>query len=78
MYSLVTTGLTKTAQLWPGIAQAYAWVQRAAHLLGNTAGHDVLVVRREYRALLAEMERAREHLGELAWTVTHVRKVTTR
>jgi hypothetical protein len=73
----VTTGLTKTAHLWPGIAPAYAWVHRAAHLLENAASEDVLVVRREYRALLAEMARAREELGDLAWTVTHFRTVTS-
>ncbi len=68
--------MAKTADLWPEIRLAYRWVHRAAHLLGNTVGHDVLVVRREYRALLAEMGREQEQLGELAWVVPHFRKVT--
>lgn len=73
----MTTGLTKTTSLWPAIAQGYAWVPRAAHLLENADGHDVLVVRQEDRALLAEMRRGPDQLGELAWVVPHFRKVTT-
>ena len=77
LHQRLTTGLRQTAELWPGLEHAYAWVHRAARLLNNEDGHDVLVVRREYRALLAEMERAQDWLGELAWAVPHFRKVTT-
>ncbi len=45
-------------------------------MLENADGHDVLLVRREYRRLLAEMGREQEQLGELAWTVSHFLKVT--
>ena len=70
------TGLEQTAALWPAIEQGYAWVHRAAQILENTDGNDVLVVRREYRALLADMRREQAVLGALAWVVPHFCKVT--
>ena len=73
---MVRQGLEQTAELWPAIERGYAWVHRAAHVLENADGDDVLVVRREYRALLAEMRREQEGLGALAWVVPHFRKVT--
>jgi hypothetical protein len=51
-------------------------VHRAAQVLEHVEGHEVLVVRREYRALLAEMRRGQAQLGELAGAVSHFRKVT--
>jgi len=68
--------LAKTAKFWPAIEQGYAWIQRAAQVLENAEAHDSLVVRRAYRALLAEMRREQARLGEWAWTVSHFRKVT--
>ncbi len=62
--------------MWPAIKQSYAWVHRAAQVLENAEGQDVLLVRREYRALLAEMKREQETLGELAWVVPQFCKVT--
>ncbi len=73
----MSTGLEKTAQRWPAIEQGYAWVHRAAHVLENEEGQDVLLVRREYRALLGEMKTGQGQLGELAWAVPHFLKVTT-
>lgn len=49
---------------------------RAARLLENTTGRDVLELRRAYRGLLAEMERGRMELGNLAPATDHFRKVT--
>jgi hypothetical protein len=72
----VRTGLAKTAPLWSAIAQGYGWVHRAARVLENAEGQDVLLVRREYRALLGEMSREQEKLGALAGAVSHFRKVT--
>lgn len=72
----MTTGLTKTAALWPPIAQGYAWVFRAAQILENEAGQNSFGVRRDYRALLAEMRREQDQLGDLAWAVAHFRKVS--
>lgn len=69
--------MTKTAGMWPAIQQAYAWVHRAAQVLANENGHDVLVLRRTYRRLLAEMRRGQATLGDLASAVPHFRKVTT-
>ena len=68
--------MQQTAELWPAIAQGYAWVHRAAQVLENADGHDVLVVRQEYRRLLAEMKCGQERLGALAWAVPHFLKVT--
>jgi hypothetical protein len=74
---LLSAGLAKTASLWPAIRQAYAWVHRAAHLLANAEGRDVLELRRTYRRLLADMQRGQAALGELGAAVGHFRKVTT-
>ncbi len=72
----MSKGLEQTAALWRPIEQGYAWVHRAARVLENDEGQDVLLVRREYRRLLAEMRREQEALGELAWVVPHFCKVT--
>ena len=48
-------GLDATKALWPDIEVGYSWVRRAAHLLQNEAGHPVEWVRRDYRALLAQI-----------------------
>lgn len=66
-----------TAEQWPAIRQAYAWVHRAAHLLENAPGRDVLELRQAYRGLLAEMGRGHDLLGDLASAVDHFRRVTT-
>ena len=70
------TGLEKTAPLWPAIEQGYSWVHRAARVLENEEEQDVLLVRREYRALLGEMKQGQDRLGDLAWAVPHFLKVT--
>jgi hypothetical protein len=62
--------------MWPAIETAYAWVHRAARVLENVEGQDVLLVRREYRRLLAEMRREQAQFGALAWVVPHFCKVT--
>ena len=69
--------MSKTAEYWPAIRQAYAWVHQAARLLENAAGRDVLDLRRVYRGLLAEMRCEEDRLGDLAPAVGHFRKVTT-
>jgi hypothetical protein len=62
--------------MWPALEQSYGWVHRAARVLENRDGRDVLLVRREYRALLLEMKRGQEQGGELAGAVAHFLKVT--
>ena len=69
--------MEKTAPLWGPIEQGYAWVHRAAQVLENDEGQDVLLVRREYRVVLAEMRRGQDQLGALAGAVAHFLKVTT-
>jgi hypothetical protein len=73
---IVTTALTKTAACWPLLRQAYAWVHQAAHLLNNVEERDVLVLRRDYRCLLAEMQREHAKLGALAPAIPYFRKVS--
>ncbi len=51
-------------------------MHQAAQLLENEVGHDVCVLRREYRTLLGAMGRGQAHLGALAGAVTHFRKVS--
>jgi hypothetical protein len=76
LHRLVTAGLTASAAAWPALQIAYGWVHRAAHLLANAAGLDLLDLRRAYRTLLAEMARGRAALGDLAPAVSHFLKVT--
>ena len=76
MDRLLGRGLAATARLWPEIRTTYAWVHRAAHLLGNPDGLRVEELRRTYRGLLAEMVHQRETAGALAPAVAHFLKVT--
>lgn len=76
LHRLLAAGLSKTAACWPDIRQAYAWVHRAADLLSNAEGRDVFALRREYRGLLAEMQRERETLGDLRPAIAVFRKVS--
>ena len=62
--------------MWPALEQGYAWVHRAAHVLENADGRDVLRVGRAYRELLLDMRQGQAQLGELAWVVTHFCTVT--
>jgi hypothetical protein len=76
LQALLARGLTATAPLWPEVRIAYGWVQQAAHLLANGAGHDVFALRRAYRGLLAEMAHERTTAGPLAPAIDHFRTVT--
>lgn len=69
-------GLTATANLWPDIRTAYAWVHRAAHILANTEKRDAPAVRQAYNALVAEMTRDHHLAGSLSPAITHFLKVT--
>jgi hypothetical protein len=76
MQALLAGGLAATAPLWPAIRTAYGWLHRAAHLLKNADGWDVLEVRRTYRGLLGEMGRHQAAVGPPAPAIAHFRKVT--
>jgi hypothetical protein len=62
--------------LWPGIRTAFGWVYRAAHLLGNEAGHPADGVRERLGGLLGAMARHQDRLGELGPAAAHFVKVT--
>jgi hypothetical protein len=62
--------------LWPPIRRTYAWVHRAARILGNAAGEPAETVRRRLDGLLAAMARHRAKAGPLAGAVDHFLKVT--
>jgi hypothetical protein len=40
---MIARGLADTAALWPGLAEAYDWVFRAAHILGDECAPGDLV-----------------------------------
>jgi hypothetical protein len=75
---LVRAGLEATAALWPPIQAAYAYVHRAAHVLGHPpAQADGAAVQAAYQALLAEWQRQpAERFGALAPALAHFQKVT--
>jgi hypothetical protein len=70
---MIARGLAETAALWPGIAEAYDWVFRAAHILGDECAPGGLV-----RDRLGELVRAMAGTlgGPLAAAKAHFRKVT--
>jgi hypothetical protein len=72
----VERGLAATAELWPAVRTAYAWVHRAAHLLKHAEGQTGTRVRRRYAALVARTRRAAGGVGALAGAVRHFVKVT--
>ena len=78
LQSLLTHGLTATADLWPDIERGYGWVHQAAQLLDNPDGLSVWAVRRTYHRLLAEMGPERDAPGILGPAVRHFRTVTRR
>lgn len=55
---------------------AYAWVLQAAHLLNNKADLDVLLLRCQFRRLLAKMSPWRKQPGLLGQAATQFWKVT--
>ena len=73
---MLARGLERTQGLWPPIRRAYAWVHRAARILGNAAGEPAEAVRRRLDGLLAAMARHRAKAGPLAGAVDHFLKVT--
>lgn len=64
-----------TAGLWAGVAVAFGWVHRAAHILGQD-GATGATVRGQLAGLLGAMKRHRNTAGDLAGAVDHFGKVT--
>jgi hypothetical protein len=73
---LLAVALAATAALWPPVRVAYAWVWRAAHLLGDNGPGVAAAVRRQLGGLLGAMTRHRRLAGVLAGGVAHFVKVT--
>jgi len=72
----VRAGLSATAGLWPVLALVYAWVWRAAHILGDQGATSVTQARRQLGGLLGAMSRHAKSAGPLAGAVGHFVKVT--
>jgi hypothetical protein len=72
---LIERGLEATADLWPAIRLAFAWVHQAAHILG-TEGIDVPTAQKRLGRLLGAMARHRGRVGSLAAAVGHFIKVS--
>jgi hypothetical protein len=68
--------LTATVDHWPALQRAYAWVHRAAHLLGNPDGLSAAALRTAYQSLLSDLTAQRGALGPLAPAAAHFLKVT--
>ena len=73
LQQLRARGLAATADHWPAIRIAYAWVHQAAQLLANHAGQASTAVRAAYQALLATMTAQQDTLGTLAPAVDRFR-----
>jgi hypothetical protein len=69
-------GLDQTNTLWPDVRVAFAWVHRAAHILGNTDERGAPEVMRSMRGLLGAMARNRAKAGALAPALERFLKVT--
>ena len=76
MRKLLTAGLAATAALWPAITMLYAWVYRAAHILGDKGPGTAAQARRQLGGLLGAMMRHRAALGPLGKAAAHFLKVT--
>ena len=69
-------GLAETNDFWEPIRTGYAWVHQAAHLLNNEDGLDVLVLRCQYRQLLATLGSFRDQESLLGRAATQFWKVS--
>jgi hypothetical protein len=72
---LIDRGLSATAALWPAIALAFAWVHKAARILG-VEGASGPAVRQRLGGLLGAMALHRPKAGRLASAVGHFLKVS--
>ena len=76
MQKLLKNGLEATASLWPALQVVYAWVWRAAHVLGDKGPGTAAGARRQLGGLLGAMVRHRAVAGYLSTAVGHFVKVT--
>jgi hypothetical protein len=73
---LIDRGLGATAALWPAIALAFAWVHKAASILGAEQDVEGPTVRRRLGGLLGAMAFHQDKAGRLASAVGHFLKVS--
>jgi hypothetical protein len=73
---LLRAGLEATAPLWPAIAVLYAWVWRAAHILGENGPNRAAAARRQLGGLLGAVVRHGAQLGTLAEAAAHFVRVS--
>ncbi len=69
-------GREATAALWPAIALMYAWVKRAAHILGEDGPNQAAAARRQLGGLLGAMTQHAGRLGSLAGAAAHFVRVS--
>lgn len=72
---LIDRALADTAGLWPAVRVAFAWVHKAARLLG-AEGASAAQVRARLAGLLGSMRRHRGRAGRLAGAVDRFLKVS--
>jgi hypothetical protein len=65
-----------TAALWPVLRLVYAWVWKAAHILGEEGAATAAQARQQLGGLLGAMKRGAHSAGSLACGVRHFLKVT--
>jgi hypothetical protein len=73
---LLADGLQATAALWPVLRLVYAWVHRAAHILGDNGATSAAQARRQLGGLLGAMSRHQGKSGKLASAVEHFVRVS--
>jgi hypothetical protein len=73
---LLDGGLEATASLWPMLRLVYAWVWKAAHILGEGGASTAAQARHQLGGLLGGMKRGARAAGSLAGGVRHFVKVT--
>lgn len=73
---VVQRGLEATALLWPEVREAYTWVHRAAHTLGNDEQLDGAGVRSSYQEVLMRMRSLQGRDGWLGSVATTFLKVS--
>jgi hypothetical protein len=72
---LIDRALAETSGLWPAVRVAFAWVHKAAHLLG-AEGQPAAQVRARLAGLLGAMRRHRAKAGRLGEAVGRFLKVS--
>jgi hypothetical protein len=72
----VAAGLRATAGLWPVLAVVYAWVRKAAHILGDNGAETASQARRQLGGLVGAMSRHAKSAGPLAGAVGHFVRVS--